>query len=62
MAVASAPGTEPRSVWTCAVGITELAAIFRQWLAVLEKLLEPTVYVAVLPELRRVTVGRVGES
>ena len=38
----------------------ELAAIFRQWLAVLEKLLEPTVYFAVLPELRRVTVGRVG--
>ncbi len=40
----------------------ELAAIFRQWLTVLEKLLEPTVYFAVLPELRRVTVGRVQGS
>ncbi len=40
----------------------ELAAIFRQWLTVLEKLLEPPVYFAVLPELRRVTVGRVQGS
>ena len=41
--------------------VAELAAVFGQWLAVLERVLEPTVYCEVLPELRRVTVGRVGE-
>ena len=42
--------------------VAELAAVFGQWLAVLERLLEPTVYCEVLPELRRVTAGRVGEA
>ncbi|MCP4039717.1 MAG: hypothetical protein GY733_22425 [bacterium] len=37
---------------------TELAAVFRSWLVVLEKALEPRVYARVLPELRRATVGQ----
>ncbi len=37
---------------------SELAALFRSWLAVLEKGLEPAVYFAVLPELRRATAGQ----
>ena len=37
------------------VTVSEIAAIFRWWLAVLERNLEPQVYFRVVPELRKVT-------
>lgn len=42
------------------VTASELAAVFRQWLGVLERELEPTAYYRVLPGLRAATTGRVG--
>ena len=35
--------------------MSEIAAIFRQWLDVLEKSLEPEVYFRLVPELRAVS-------
>lgn len=37
------------------VTVSEIAAIFRQWLDVLEKSLEPEVYFRLVPELRKVS-------
>ena len=40
------------------VTVSEMAAVFRQFLDALEKELEPEVYHRIVPVLRRVTVGR----
>lgn len=37
------------------VTVSEIAAIFRQWLDVLERGLEPEVYFRLVPELRKVS-------
>ncbi len=39
------------------VTVSELAAVFKQWLSILEAQLEPQAYHRVLPELRKVTVA-----
>lgn len=44
------------------VTVSEIAAIFRQWLHVLEKTLEPEVYFRLVPELRKVSAEQPGLS
>ena len=38
--------------------VSELAAIFRGWLDVCQRMLEPEVYFRIVPELRKATTAR----